>query len=365
MTELIQSTDYVLATEQSVSADVAADIGNARAVILVRIDGDDVPTERSMPAVRTLHGAFSWEVFAARGLPAGSWSALKHGEHVIEREGVERFVGRLAVESASAASSGRGSDARYYDGTTLDFILAGVASALPRADNVTIRLVTMLPIALWHLAPRVESALKGRHTFSYNGRSVEIRIVSVVVKREGEAAFAAIDGDTSGPIVVIDGGGRTVNIALFKDGAYRSGTTRELGVQAALDNLDKALLGRGARALSLAERDDLEGALIAYMLQARPGCYVFIANGERVRVDDLARVQLDATARALAQELESVAPLGQARRIVLVGGASHAALFGRTIKALLPRVETVGLRELANVYGALGAAQPAKKARKR
>lgn len=359
MTELIQSTDYVLATEQSVSADVAADIGNARAVILVRIDGDDVPTERSMPAVRTLHGAFSWEVFAARGLPAASWSALKHGEHVIEREGVERFVGRLAVESASAASSGRGSDARYYDGTTLDFILAGVASALPRADKVTIRLVTMLPIALWHLAPRVESALRGRHTFSYNGRSVEIRIVSVVVKREGEAAFAAIDGDTSGPIVVIDGGGRTVNIALFRDGAYRSGTTRELGVQAALDNLDKALLGRGARALSLAERDDLEGALIA------GAEYAIIANGERVRVDDLARIQLDATAHALAQELESVAPLGQARRIVLVGGASHAALFGRTIKTLLPRVETVGLRELANVYGALGAAQPAKKARKR
>jgi sugar (pentulose or hexulose) kinase len=130
-------------------------------------------------------------------------------------------------------------------------------------------------------------------------------------------------------------------------------------VQAALDNLDKALLGRGARALSLAERDDLEGALIA------GAEYAIIANGERVRVDDLARIQLDATAHALAQELESVAPLGQARRIVLVGGASHAALFGRTIKTLLPRVETVGLRELANVYGALGAAQPRKKGRGR
>lgn len=88
-----------------------------------------------------------------------------------------------------------------------------------------------------------------------------VTIASVAVKREGEAAFASLEGDTSGPVVVIDGGGRTVNIALFRDGQYRNGRTLELGVQAALDNLDKALIGRGLRTL-VAERGGLESALI-------------------------------------------------------------------------------------------------------
>ena len=57
--------------------------------------------------------------------------------------------------------------------------------------------------------------------------------------------------------------GRTVNVALFNDGQYRSVASLELGVQAALDNLDKALIGRGLRALTLAERGDLERALCA------------------------------------------------------------------------------------------------------
>jgi hypothetical protein len=118
-----------------ITCDVAADIGNARAVVLVRPDGETVPTAVLMPAVRSLIGAFSWEVFASRSLPAGSWGKLKSDEHVIEREGIERFLGKLAVERSAAASSGRGSDARYYDGTTLDFILAGVAAALPGADE--------------------------------------------------------------------------------------------------------------------------------------------------------------------------------------------------------------------------------------
>lgn len=354
----LAATEYVVATEApTIVADVVADVGNARTVILVRREGEDVPTAVTMPSIRTLHGAFSYELFAARGLPAGSWAKLGRDEHIVEQGGAERFVGQLALEHASAASSGRGSDQRYSDGTTIDFILAGVAAALPGVPKVSVRLTTMLPVSLWPLAPRVAEALRGRYAYRYNGRDLVVTIASVTVKREAEAAFGALDGDTSGPLVIIDAGGRTVNVALFSDGQYRSGRTLELGVQAALDNLDRSLIGRGLRSLTLAERGELERSLI----DSRP--FAIIVNGERHPIEAEARKQLDLTAQALAQEIYACVPLGQARRVVFVGGGAHAALFGGALKAAIPQVELGGMKELANAYGAMGAAP--KKGKKR
>jgi len=354
MTTVASATEYVVADAPPIVVDVVADVGNARTVVLVRPDGESTPTVITLPSVRSLHGAFSYELFAARGLPPQSWSRLERDEHVIELGGVERFIGRLAVERSTAASSGRGSDARYYDGTTLDFVLVALGNALPSATKITARLTTMVPVALWQLAPRVVEALRGRHLFRYNGRDLQVTIASVTVKREAESAFGALDGDTSGPLVVIDGGGRTVNIALFRDGEYRSGRTLELGVQAALDNLDRALIGRGLRSLTLAERGELESALIAGQ------SYSIIVDGQRHAIEGLARAQLDETARALAQEVYACVPLDQARRVAFVGGAAHAPLFGATIRAAIPRCELGGLRELANAYGAMSGAQPKK-----
>lgn len=358
MTDTTKEIDYIVATDATTTADVAADIGNARSVLLIRTDQDPTPIVIQLPSVRSLHGAFSYEVFAARGMPAASWGKLTRDEHIIERDGLERFVGRLAVERSQAASSGRGSDARYYDGTTLDFILAGVAAALPSANKIVVKLTTMVPISLWHLAPKVEAALKGAHQFKYNGRELTVIIRSIVVRREAEAAFDALEGDVSGPVIVIDGGGRTVNVALFRDGEFRSGATLELGVQAALDNLDTALIGRGLRRLSLAERDELETALISGIP------YGYIVDGKRDQIEIEARRQLDATARALCQELRAKVPIDQARRLVFVGGAAHGALFGNVAKTELPHCETNSLRELGNVYGAMGAV-PVKKGKKK
>ena len=57
-------------------------------------------------------------------------------------------------------------------------------------------------------------------------------------------------------------------------------------------------------------------------------------------------------------------PLGQARRVVFVGGGAHAALFGAALKAAISQVELGGMKELANAYGALGAAPKKGKGRK-
>lgn len=358
MTTLETKTEYVVSTEAgAITCDVSADIGNARAVTLVREDGNDVPRAVILPAVRSLIGAFSWELFASRGLPAGSWSKLKSDEHIIERDGNERFLGRLAVERSTAASSGRGSDARYYDGTTLDFILAGVAGALPQATKINIRLTTVIPISLWHLAARVGEALRGTHSFAYNGRAVRVTISSVMVKREGEAAYASLDGDTNGRLLVIDGGGRTVNLALFSGGEYRSGATIEAGVEAALDNVDKVLQGQGVRALTLAERGELLDAMVA----SRD--YAITVDGKPLPIVPIARAQFDTTAHALIQDISAKIPggPGAAQRIVFIGGASYPALFGSAVKRELPIVEFSSLRELANAYGALAVKKAKRK----
>jgi hypothetical protein len=198
----IATTEYVVAADVApIVVDVVADVGNARTVVLVRKDAADAPIVVALPSVRTLHGAFSYELFAARGLPAASWGRLGRDEHVIELGGVERFVGQLAVEHTGAASSGRGSDQRYVDGTTLDFVLAGVAAALPGAARINVRLTTMLPISLWPMADRVAEALRGRYPIRYNGRDLVVTVATVAVKREAEAAFGGLDGDTSGPVV--------------------------------------------------------------------------------------------------------------------------------------------------------------------
>ena len=115
-----------------------------------------------------------------------------------------------------------------------------------------------------------------------------------------------------------------------------------------------ALIGCGLRSLTLAERGELERS----MIDGRR--FTIISGGQATDITDLARVQLDQTARALAQELHACVPLGQARRVVFVGGGAHAPLFGATIRAAIPRCELGGLRELANAYGAMSGAQPKK-----
>lgn len=348
--------EYIVSTEQAViTADVAADIGNARAVVLTRVGKDTVPTAILMPAVRSLIGAFSWEVFASRSLPAGSWGKLRSDDHVIEREGNERFLGKLAVDRSAAASSGRGSDARYYDGTTLDFILAGVAAALPGATKINVRLTTLLPISLWHLSSKVQDSLRGSHTFKYNGRDVKVNVLSVTVRREAEAAYAGLEGDTGGRVLIVDIGGRTVNLALFNAGEYRSGATLELGVEAALDNLDKALIGRGGRVLSLAERDELLTTMVAGLP------YGYILEGKRDQVEQEARRQFDATAAALVQEMRAKAPVDSAQRIILIGGGAYPAFFGAAIKRALPLAQIGTMPELANAYACMGVKKVAKK----
>ena len=144
MTTAIRPTEFVVGPSQSDAASVAvtmaADVGNARTALLIQV-GESAPTLIRMPTVRSLDVVFARDLFDRRGLSADAWDALAPDEHILTQDGVDRFLGRLAIEYARAPSSGRGSDARYSDGTTTAFMLAGLAAlgALARRRGVSER----------------------------------------------------------------------------------------------------------------------------------------------------------------------------------------------------------------------------------
>lgn len=357
------TTNYIVAPETTaITVDVAADLGNARTVVLVNEAATGTTTEIAFPSAKTLRGAFSRKLFANRREAGDAWASLKSDEHIIERDGIETFVGRLAVESDLPVSSGRGSDKRYADGTTLDLLLTGICAALPKANIITARVTVMVPADLHdQLAPSVIRTLQATHKLGYNGRDVVIKITSVDVRREGEVAYKAIDGDKPSRVIIVDGGGRTINLALFKDGVYRDGGTIDnVGVETALDDLDDLLIGRGLRALHLEERIGLQAAMKA------GEAYTIAHQQKRHRIDTLARGPLDAVARAAIREMETIAPLDAADAVYAVGGAAYECFFGALWKAEIGAT-LAKEPETRNAYGALEdmLGEKPKKARRR
>lgn len=350
MTTPATTTEFIVVPDVSAAdhiIDVVADVGNAESLVLVRRGERVVPV--AMPAARTLGAVFSREIFDQRGLPPGSWARLAADEHIIKIGGVERFLGRLAVESGAAIGTGRGSDQRYSDGTTIEFILASIAEALPGETDITARLVTLLPISLWSQhAEQVRVALQRTHTLEHKGRSVRIRFVEVQVRREGEVAYYALPGRPLGRTLILDGGGRTFNIALFMDGVFIKGDTIDnLGVEFVLDTLDKELVYTGGRPLMPAERKALLRAL-------RSGQeFSIIVNGQERRIDHTARTYFDAAANALVQELHARVRLDQVQNAAFVGGAAYPQFFGMKVVEQIERMQLATEPERRNAYGAL------------
>ena len=366
MTATIRPTEFVVGPSQSDAASVAvtmaADVGNARTALLVQV-GESAPTLIRMPTVRSLDVVFARDLFDRRGLPPAAWDALAPDEHVLTQDGVDRFLGRLAIEYARSPSSGRGSDARYSDGTTTAFMLAGLAAAAPRARSFVVRCATLLPIALWSQhATAVVSSLRAPQRFAYNGRALEARFEQVLPLREGVAAYHGLAQPPQGRAVIVDGGGRTVNVALFNDGQYVDGATIDhMGVESALDALDRQLEIDGVRRLTLAERLELQAA----MRDGQP--YAIAHRQSRVRLDPLARRVFDATAQTLVQEIKRLVKIEAAESGAFVGGAAYAPFFGRVVNDALPVLELIAEPEHCNVVGALAqlSGQPPKKARRR
>lgn len=349
-------------TPTTVEITIAADIGNGRTKIIAQT-GTGRAEQIEMPTVRSLEIVFGRDILTSRGYRPDDWSKLGAGEHVLTFEGLDRFVGQLAVDHSRASSSGRGSDERYSDGTTGEFILAAIANLLPRGATFAARAATLLPIKLYDAyAAEVEKSLRKSYTYGYNGRDITGKIDFARTYREGEAAYHGLTKKPAGRAIIVDIGGRTVNVALFSEGQYRDGDTIDnMGVEAALDKLDRMLELDGLRRLTLAERFELQTAIKdgqSYSISHRQTSH---------RIDTRARKVFDATAATLGQELARHFKMDMAEAGAIVGGGGFPTFFGTALNAKYPVLELVDEPETRNVLGAYAqiAEQPIKKARKR
>lgn len=187
-----QQTEYVVMDEStSVVVQGCVDVGNSRtAAVFVGSEGRQRPIW--MPSVKSVSGASLYELRQRRDLGAGD-HCLTTKEGTVE---VDEFVGTLALIGGRVQSeNARGSRERGSDGWNRSFVLAAVKAAFPKATDITLDLVTLIPADWW--TPQIEQAtikaFKGTYVFSYNGATewTTVRIRSVALKREGFVSWYA------------------------------------------------------------------------------------------------------------------------------------------------------------------------------
>jgi hypothetical protein len=349
-------------TNETTVYEVGADVGNARTVITVRDPQSGKISDVRFPSVKSLRGASARSLFAQRGISLGQWSRLRDVDHILTVDGIERFIGLLAVEQAAVADAARGSDSRYYDGFIDDFLLAGVATALPKVNEITIRLSVVVPAELWGgINERVATALTRSFRYAYNGREVSLNVVETIVLREGHAAWYVLpEHQRGGRTLVIDGGGRTFNIVALDGGLLSAPPkTLDLGIEGVLDDVDNTLINQGARALTLRERIALQDAL------RKNEPYSINHDRQKVAIDPIAKAHFKSAAQSFAQVLRARVPLAMADHLWLVGGAVY--FMADTLQANIPGLCVPDDAEALNAYGALAALvdAPIKKGRKR
>ncbi len=329
------------------------EVGNARtAAIFIGPDGQQRPAVW-MPSVKSVSGASLFELRQRRELRAGE-HCLTTKAGTVE---LDEFVGQLALIGGSVeAQNARGSRERGSDGWNRSFILASVKAAFPNATDITLDLVTCIP-ADWYsqaIDDATEKALKGVYSFRYNGEPTEtkVRIRSVKLEREGFVSWFAPGVDQpAGKVLIINGGGDTVNLVEITDGEMTfCKTLNRLGVEVALDELNSYLRSQGKRALTDAERLDLTAAL-----RDRKEYSITVA-GKKERVDQMARTFIEKKATTFVSLLKKANPAyGAYDAIYFVGGAAYEGLMGATVAKELPQVKIpsgVAL-EMTDALGAL------------
>lgn len=337
-------SDEMLEMLDTNEVSVAIDPGNGRVAAIVVGDNGQAKTI-TFPSAKSLRGASSYQLFARRGLRAGSFGQLRADEHIISWDGIERFVGRLAVEEAAQQSDARNSATRYYDGWINDYVLVAIARAT-NAPSVSARVALGVPAELWaDVQADVIKALKGTHRFEYNGTARTVRINEVIVDREGQAAWRVLpENQRNGRVFIIDIGDGTANIIQLLDGEIKRSTTLQLGVATILDDLDNALIGRGLRKMTQGERIGLMDAL----RDQQP--YSYTVNNRPVAIDQLAKSYFNDATTTFVQLLQSRLPLGQADHIWFIGGAVY--FMGDRMQQLIPVLKMpTSSPELMNALG--------------
>lgn len=330
---------------------VGFDPGNSEAT-LTTASGQGRGTTLTIPS--TIGGGDWAELQRVRG-GAGT-DGLAAGEYCLELDGRAQFVGTLALEQSSDASTARGDVGRYWSGHTLRLLLT-LAGTLLRTPEAQLRVVTGLPVQSWSrdTVRRVQQSLSGSHRYLLNGRPGVLHVEGVLVVMEGAGSLAAHGLAEDAPQAVVDVGGRTTD--LFWAQGMRPVLPRcagvPIGVEKAGDLIARQFHHRYGRTLLPAE---LRGAMRAVASgEAEPAIFV---DGARVALHEEVAQALSGLGEEIAsfvaqtwRSSEQGKVAGEAAQVLLIGGGAHYV--ARPLRQLIPHLSVPRQPELANAQGYL------------
>jgi hypothetical protein len=281
---------------------------------------------------------------------------LEDDEFILEYEGRSYFVGRLALEQSTDATSARGDITRYWAGHTLKLLLV-LAGALSRQAHVSINVVTGLPVQVWskETVKKVRQSLVGTHTYRLNGQERQLTINGVMVLMEGAGALAVAGLPGDAPQAVIDVGGRTTDLfwAEGQKPVLPRCTGIGIGVEKVGDLLRKHVAERYDRELLPNEVRDIMRAY-AEGRDHRP----VYANGQPLIING----ELVAGIRSVAEEIGSFIAqtwrsgergnvATEAAQVLLIGGGAY--YFRPAFQQLIRHLKVPGQPESQNAKGYL------------
>jgi hypothetical protein len=290
---------------------------------------------------------------------AGGTGDLEEDEFALSHRGANLFVGRLALEQARDATTGRGNAARYSNGHTLRLLLTACAKLF--REDVTIRLITGLPVGLFseEEKARVRASLCGTHTVVFNGRERTIVVEAVGVMMEGAAVLHDVALEAVNQCVIDIGGGST---DLFWANGRKPRYERCVGYGEGVEKIGEHLRASVQAISGVGRRlsdDELRRVLRAYAeRQSLPPLHT---RGKPLTING----ELEAAVRAVGEELSTFVGRAWADADGVASSAAYARLIGGgayylkpILKGAIPHLSVPEHPERANAvaYLAIGEA---------
>jgi len=291
----------------------------------------------------------------SRTIGADPMEELEQDEFVVQLDGTECYVGRLAQTSGSNSTNAF-NDPRRYTNEHATMLLLALAGLLIPEDTFCLKYVTALPVSLYEDQRRTQVQDTFTRSFRYvwNGQPKHAELIVGAVVPEGTGALV-LYGDTTSRTLVVDYGYRTTDVLCAvgqKIEFARSGGI-QIGVGQMIDAFNDEFFKFSGRRL---REDEAEPILRAYV-QDEP--LPMVKSNRRVVNESLIRASLHKTYTAIglqantriagivneddsqmAADYDLVIPIG--------GGAHH---FRKMLEIMIPNVEYVGEPQSANPEG--------------
>jgi hypothetical protein len=277
------------------SVTLGLDVGNAT---VVATNGEQTIV---LPSVYTFMGDMS----AARGNPAGI---------IVGTDSRSYIVGEAAFDQPGETSL-LGTDERYGAVICRLFLYAAIGRLYPHDDCeplvLHVALGTGTPISL-HDANKdaITRLYCGDHRFSVNGAAYLVHITNVHIGSEARLVGILLpEAARIGRTAIIDGGGKTTNVALFSSGIYKNGGTYPYGFTKALADFPFRLDNQAAFELQRA------------VATKKP--FFVTSGGKRERIDQTFRSHVEGYAGDVLDALSAKVPIASADSVFFIGGQSY------------------------------------------